>query len=244
MTPWLRIEKRIQAAAIGDFVTAVYNPKSEGRYWQLYRLKELFLEERAPETPVGYVRQAGREEQVVNLTTLAEFDPEQVDMFTIILIGNSQSYETDGKFITPRGYYGEIKMKTDVGIGQDIMIRSFHTRQEMGFAPCHPHDSRFRNGKYSTDRRSCGSFPLRKIQPGRGTHHHHRRHNGRFRHPQGSFTAYGDRSEMLFARRAHRTTCNRKRDHPHTSWHPACRTGTSRRFIRIRQCADRINGTL
>ena len=127
MTPWLRIEKRIRAAAIGDFVTAIYNPKSEGRYWQLHRLKELFLEERVPETPVGYVRQAGREEQVVNLTTLAEFDPEQVDMFTVILIGNSQSYEADGKFITPRGYYGEIKMKTDVGIGQDIMIRSFRT---------------------------------------------------------------------------------------------------------------------
>lgn len=51
MTPWLRIEKRIRAAAIGDFVTAIYNPKSEGRYWQLHRLKELFLEERAPETP-------------------------------------------------------------------------------------------------------------------------------------------------------------------------------------------------
>ena len=48
-------------------------------------------------------------------------------MFTVILIGNSQSYEAGGKFITPRGYYGEIKMKTDVGIGQDIMIRSFRT---------------------------------------------------------------------------------------------------------------------
>ena len=127
MTPWEKIEKRIEAAAAADFITAVYNPKSEGRYWQLYRLKEIFLQQRAGNTPVGYVRQAGREEQVVNLTTLAEFDPEQVDMFTIILIGNSQSYETDGKFITPRGYYGEIKMKTDVGIGQDIMIRSFHT---------------------------------------------------------------------------------------------------------------------
>ena len=127
MTPWERIERRIRAAAMADFVTAVYNPKSEGRYWQLHRIKGLFLEERAHETPVGYVRQAGREEQVVNLTTLAEFDPEQVDMFTVILIGNSQSYEADGKFITPRGYYGEIKMKTDVGIGQDIMIRSFRT---------------------------------------------------------------------------------------------------------------------
>lgn len=255
MTPWLRIEKRIRAAAIGDFVTAIYNPKSEGRYWQLHRLKELFLEERVPETPVGYVRQAGREEQVVNLTTLAEFDPEQVDMFTVILIGNSQSYEADGKFITPRGYYGEIKMKTDVGIGQDIMIRSFRTIEkelknkeiplDKKWALLHAiHTTPISIWKIPTDRRSRGGFPLRKIQPGGGAHHHHRRHNGCFRHPQRSFAAYGDRGEMLFARRAHRTTCNRKRDHPHTSWHPACRTGTSQRFICIRQCADRINGTL
>ena len=59
MTPWERIEKRIIAAAAADFVTAVYNPKSEGRYWQLYRLKELFLQEgRSPQTPVAmYARQ-------------------------------------------------------------------------------------------------------------------------------------------------------------------------------------------
>lgn len=127
MTPWERIEKRIRAAASADFITAIYNPKSEGRYWQLYRLKELFLEERDPETPVGFVRQAGREEQVVCTTTLANFDPEQIDMFTVVLIGNSQSYLYDSKFITPRGYYGEIKMKSDTGIGQDIMIKSFRT---------------------------------------------------------------------------------------------------------------------
>ena len=97
MTPWERIEKRIRAAAMADFVTAIYNPKSEGRYWQLYRLKELFLQERKPETPVGYVRQAGREEQEVFVTTLADLDPEQIDMFTVVCIG------------------------------QDIMIRSFRT---------------------------------------------------------------------------------------------------------------------
>ena len=58
MTPWERIEKRIRAAAIGDFVTAVYNPKSHGRFWQLYRLVEVFLKEgRSPETPVGQNRQ-------------------------------------------------------------------------------------------------------------------------------------------------------------------------------------------
>ncbi|MFV0331562.1 MAG: precorrin-3B C(17)-methyltransferase [Dysgonomonas sp.] len=126
MTPWDSIEKRITAAASADFVTAIYNPKSKGRYWQLYRLIELFLKERSPETPIGYVRQAGREEQEIKVTTLAKFDPEEIDMFTIIIIGNSQTYISNNNIITPRGYYRESKSE-NVGIGQDIMIRSFRT---------------------------------------------------------------------------------------------------------------------
>ena len=126
MTPWEVIERRIKAVAVGDFVTAVYNPKSHGRYWQLYRLQELFLQERAADTPVGYVRQAGREEQEVKVTTLGAFDPEDVDMFTVILIGNSQSYIADGKMITPRGYYRE-EANEGNKIGQNIMIESFRT---------------------------------------------------------------------------------------------------------------------
>ena len=126
MTPWEVIERRIKAAAIGDFVTAVYNPKSHGRYWQLYRLQELFLKHRAANTPVGYVRQAGREEQEIKVTTLGEFDPEDVDMFTVILIGNSQSYIADGKMITPRGYYRE-EVEAHVKPGQMIMMESFRT---------------------------------------------------------------------------------------------------------------------
>lgn len=143
MTPWALIEKRIRAAAVGDFVTAVYNPKSHGRYWQLYRLRELFLlEGRSATTPVGIVRQAGRPEQEVTLTTLADLDPEQVDMFCVLIIGNSQSYEWQGKFITPRGYF---LMKNDESCfarndeskstivqdlrsaGQQIMNESFRT---------------------------------------------------------------------------------------------------------------------
>ena len=128
MTPWQVIERRIEAAAVGDFVTAIYNPKSHDRYWQLYRLQELFLKERSAETPVGYVRQAGREEQEVKITTLGAFDPEDVDMFTVILIGNSQSYVDKGKFITPRGYY---KTVSDDSVaekpGQQIMMESFRT---------------------------------------------------------------------------------------------------------------------
>lgn len=126
MTPWEKIEKRIKAAAMADFVTAVYNPKSEGRYWQLYRLKEIFMQERSGDTPVGFVRQAGREGQSVQLTTLSAFNPEDVDMFTVVLIGNSQSYCSDGKFITPRGYYRE-KVYGATGVGQEIMINSFRT---------------------------------------------------------------------------------------------------------------------
>lgn len=131
MTPWAVIERRIKAAAVGDFVTAIYNPKSHGRYWQLYRLQELFLQERSAGTPVGYVRQAGREEQEVKLTTLSELGPEDIDMFTVVLIGNSQSYINDGKFITPRGYYREEKQE-NIKPGQSIMMESFRTiRSEM-----------------------------------------------------------------------------------------------------------------
>lgn len=127
MTPWATIERRIRAAAIGDFVTAIYNPKSNGRYWQLYRLVEIFLqEERSKETPVGYVRQAGREDETVTITTLGQFDPEDVDMFTVVIIGNSQSYIADGKFITPRGYYREDTTETGKP-GQQIMMQSFRT---------------------------------------------------------------------------------------------------------------------
>ena len=137
MTPWEVIERRIKAAAAADFVTAVYNPKSHDRYWQLYRLQELFLQERSADTPVGYVRQAGREEQTVNVTTLGTFDPEDVDMFTVVIIGNSQSYisltpnpipngEGQKMIVTPRGYYRD---ETNEGnkIGQNIMIESFRT---------------------------------------------------------------------------------------------------------------------
>jgi len=130
MTPWEKIETRIEAAASADFVTAVYNPKSHGRYWQLYRLQEIFLKHRSGATPVGYVRQAGREDQQVTITTLTDLDPEQVDMFTVIIIGNSQSYVSSGKFITPRGYY-RAEESAQTGVGQEIMVQSFRTIEGM-----------------------------------------------------------------------------------------------------------------
>ncbi len=132
MTPWQVIEKRIKAAAEADFVTAIYNPKSNGRYWQLHRLKEIFMKERNPDNIVGYVRQAGRDDQVTTVTTLKDFDPEDVDMFTVVIIGNSQSYNWNGHFITPRGYYRDEKTDESVNVGRSIMIRSFLTiRKEL-----------------------------------------------------------------------------------------------------------------
>ena len=126
MTPWAKIERRIIAATEADFITAIYNPKSVKRYWQIERLRELFLKERDANTPVGIVRQAGREDQEVTYTTLAEFDAEQIDMFTMVIIGNSQTFTTRNRMITPRGYYRE-KADKDTKLGQQIMIESFRT---------------------------------------------------------------------------------------------------------------------
>ena len=82
-------------------MTAVYNPKSEGRYWQLLPLERTLSAGRTlTGNACGYVRQAGRPEQAVHITTLGDFNPEEVDMFTVVLIGNSQSYEWNGAFIT------------------------------------------------------------------------------------------------------------------------------------------------
>ena len=129
MTPWETIEKRIRAAAAGDFVTAIYNPRSHGRYWQLARLKEIFLSEgRSEETPVGIVREAGREDESYMITTLGSLDVSVVDMVTVVIIGNSETYARDGKMITPRGYISRLKEEdADIAPGQNIMINSFQT---------------------------------------------------------------------------------------------------------------------
>ncbi|MCM1521756.1 MAG: precorrin-3B C(17)-methyltransferase [Muribaculaceae bacterium] len=126
MTPWGVIERRIEGAAIADFVTAVYNPRSTKRYWQLPRLIEIFLNHRSPDTPVGCVRQAAREGQRVWTTTLSALDPEEIDMFTVIIIGNSQTFLKDGMMITPRGYYQK-NDTADLSLGQGIMMKSFRT---------------------------------------------------------------------------------------------------------------------
>ena len=120
MTPWRVIEKRIRAAAMGDFVTNLYNPRSKKRYWQLDRLKTIFLQERSPKTPVAICKQLTRPGEHIQLTTLGELAPEDADMFTLVVIGNSQSYRYKDHIITPRGYLDR-KPHT----GEEIQQESF-----------------------------------------------------------------------------------------------------------------------
>ncbi|SEB85841.1 precorrin-3B C17-methyltransferase [Tenacibaculum sp. MAR_2009_124] len=120
MTPWTTIEKRIIAAAKGDFVTGLYNPKSKKRYWQLQALKNIYLEYRPENTPVAICKQLGRKEEAITLTTLSELDVEEVDMFSVVLIGNSQTFRYRNHLITPRGYLNR-KPET----GQEIQDASF-----------------------------------------------------------------------------------------------------------------------
>jgi cobalt-precorrin 5A hydrolase/precorrin-3B C17-methyltransferase len=104
LTPWPVIERRVLAAAEGDFVVSLYNPRSKGRDWQLGKVKEMLLNQRPPDTPVGIVRDAYRPTQRVDLTDLASLRPEDVDMLTVVVVGSSQTRLVAGRMVTPRGY--------------------------------------------------------------------------------------------------------------------------------------------
>ena len=106
LTPWEQIRRRLEAAAAGDFVAALYNPRSRRRTSQLDEAREIFLKHRDPATPVGIVRHAYRPEQAVGLADLGGLDGAAlgVDMFTTVVIGNSNTYVHNGRMVTPRGY--------------------------------------------------------------------------------------------------------------------------------------------
>ena len=104
MTPLSLIQKRITCAAEADFVICLYNPKSKKRTTYLADAADRIAAYRTPDTPVGIVRNAGRPDQTAWFTTLSKLKEEPVDMFCVVLIGNSQTYLKNGKMITPRGY--------------------------------------------------------------------------------------------------------------------------------------------
>ncbi|CAI8030086.1 Cobalt-factor III methyltransferase [Geodia barretti] len=106
LTPWEAISRRLEAAAFGDFVVTLYNPRSQRRTWQLPEARRILLEHRPADTPVGLVKDAYRPTQQVSVTNLGELESclELVDMFTTVVIGNSTTYVHKGFIITPRGY--------------------------------------------------------------------------------------------------------------------------------------------
>lgn len=104
LTPWERIEKRLALAAEADFALCLYNPSSKKRADYLQKACDIVLRHRAPETVCGCAYSIGRPGEEGRVLTLAELREEQVDMFTTVFIGNSQTRAIGGKMITPRGY--------------------------------------------------------------------------------------------------------------------------------------------
>ncbi|MBV4418202.1 precorrin-3B C(17)-methyltransferase [Clostridium tyrobutyricum] len=108
MTPYELIKKRVKLAAEGDFVISLYNPKSNGRPDYLRECISIIENYRSSTTPVAVVKNALRQGQKTILTNIKDFSDEQVDMMSIVIIGNSKSYIDNDKFITPRGYETKI----------------------------------------------------------------------------------------------------------------------------------------
>ncbi len=104
LTPWELILKRVRMAAEGDFVTALYNPKSKKRVQNIEEVREIMLKYRDPATPVGIVTAASREGEQKVISTLQDFTQQEINMFSMVIIGNSQTYVKEGWMITPRGY--------------------------------------------------------------------------------------------------------------------------------------------
>jgi precorrin-3B C17-methyltransferase len=105
LTPWEKIEKRLRAAADGDFAIAVYNPSSRKRADYLMRACDILLETVEETRPCGYVENIGRDESKMELCTLKELRERQVNMFTTVFIGNSETKIIDGHLVTKRGYH-------------------------------------------------------------------------------------------------------------------------------------------
>lgn len=104
LTPPEKIHTRLRCAAEGDFVIALYNPSSKKRADYLRKACDILLQYRSPETVCGYVRNIGRDGQESRILPLSELRNTEVDMFTTVFIGNSETRLIGGKMVTPRGY--------------------------------------------------------------------------------------------------------------------------------------------
>jgi precorrin-3B C17-methyltransferase len=105
LTPYDKIMDRIKHCSMADMAIVIYNPRSHGRQKHLDEAREIMLQYKSPETPVGLVRNAKRGEEEVVITTLGNLPNEEIDMLTVVLVGNSETRVQNGKMITPRGYH-------------------------------------------------------------------------------------------------------------------------------------------
>lgn len=110
LTPWKLIEKRLEAASMSDLVIVLYNPKSTGRQGHIKKAADIVLQQRSPETPVGIVKAAMREDEHIAITNLEGMLNHDIDMQTTVIIGNSQSFIWNNRMITPRGYENKFKI--------------------------------------------------------------------------------------------------------------------------------------
>lgn len=113
LTPWNLIAKRVEAAAMADFVIALYNPRSGRRTRQIVEAQRILLQYRSPDTPVGLVKSAYRERQHIIITSLGEMLEHDIGMLTTVIIGNSSTFLYDNKMITPRGYQRKYTLNTE-----------------------------------------------------------------------------------------------------------------------------------
>ncbi len=117
LTDWELIKKRVDHAAQADFVIGLYNPRSKSRRTQIVEARDIMLKYKSKDTPVGIVRNAKRENESVVIATLDTMLEHEIDMFTVVIIGNAKTFEKHDKMITPRGYdykaYNE-KMGTNI----------------------------------------------------------------------------------------------------------------------------------
>ncbi|MBS6643779.1 MAG: precorrin-3B C(17)-methyltransferase [Clostridiaceae bacterium] len=104
LTPWEKIEKRLECAAMADFVVCLYNPSSKKRHDYLQKACDIMLRHASEDTVCGIAANIGREGERGRTMTLRELRDAQVDMFTTVFIGNSQTKVLDGHMVTPRGY--------------------------------------------------------------------------------------------------------------------------------------------
>lgn len=105
LTPWEKIEKRLECAAMGDFAVAIYNPSSKKRADYLMKACDIMLKYKTGDTVCGYVKNIGRDGETFEVMTLKKLRECQVDMFTTVFVGNSETKMINGKMITPRGYF-------------------------------------------------------------------------------------------------------------------------------------------